>query len=55
MFVSRPETGGLAMSAFGLDDYVAGGVALLIIFGVMQLALYLGRHAHVRREDDHEH
>jgi hypothetical protein len=40
------------MSHFRIDDYVAGIAALLLIFAVVQVALYAGRHARVR---DPEH
>ncbi len=32
------------MSHFRIDDYIAGVAALLLIFGVVQVALYAGRH-----------
>jgi hypothetical protein len=40
------------MSEFRIDDYIVGVGAFLLIFGMLQVALWLGRHAHVR---DQEH
>jgi hypothetical protein len=42
------------MSHFRIDDYVAGIAALLLIFAVVQVALYAGRHAGARdRKNEH--
>ncbi|HXZ53685.1 MAG TPA: hypothetical protein VEH51_16960 [Burkholderiales bacterium] len=38
------------MSEFRIDDYIAGAGALLIMFLVAQIALYLGRHAHIENQ-----
>jgi len=42
------------MSLFRIEDYTAGIVAILFLVAVSQLALWLGRTARVRRDEEHQ-
>jgi hypothetical protein len=41
------------MSLFRTEDYIAGITAIAFLVAVSQLALWLGRNAHVRHDEEH--
>ena len=42
------------MSEYRIDDYLTGAGGFLLMFLVSQLALWLGRNAHVRHDEEHK-
>ncbi|HXZ92106.1 MAG TPA: hypothetical protein VEG36_04420 [Burkholderiales bacterium] len=42
------------MSLFRTEDYLAGITAILFLVAVSQLALWLGRNARVRHDEEHQ-